>query len=521
MYKIVIADDEPFILKGLKVILDWSSLNAEIVGEAQNGRQLMEIIQNKKPDIVISDIEMPELKGLDVIRLIQQEKLKTKVLLLSAYQEFSYAKDAITYGAMDYLVKPVTKEELTEAIKRVIDVIDKENFSINLKEDFAEEEAGESVRKPEVSYSFILEKLNEEKIVWEDKIFVGVCISLSEESIKAVSNHNKFELFRFAIFKSVQDYVEEQKLGVFVKRNDKYSNAILILPKENSRKILENKLEELRKRLFDQYEAKINIGVGDFQTELKKVNYLYKTAKFSSELYYFKQDDTIFYDSISKGYHQSVEDLEKTSKQFLEDVTNRKGDWKEQIISCLNKIENIHYGNRYAAENRVSVLLTDLLRCLKEYKMLSEESEKELEELIQKLRFHTSFASLKNYIVRNLESLFEKVYATFGHNEALIIGQVKNYIKQHYAEEISLEQMASMVYMNRYYFSAFFKKETGQNFKHYLVEVRMKEAKKRLLEGNLKTYEIAEAVGYKDIRSFSDKFKEVYGETPGAYKKNE
>lgn len=521
MYKIIIADDEPFIIKGLKVILDWGSLNIEIVGEAENGRQLMELIKAQNPDIVISDIEMPELNGVDIVRFVQEQKLKTKVLLLSAYQEFSYAKDAISYGAIDYLVKPVTKEDLTLAIKRTIAMIEKENASINLNEDLKEENAKTISKNAEISYESIFAKLKAQNISFERKIFVGICFSLSEESTKAVSNHNKFELLRFAIFKSIQDYLENQKIGVIVKRNDKYSNAILALPAENNHSIIQEKISELRRMLYAQYEAKINIGIGDFSQEIEKANYLYKTAKFSSELYYFRQEDTIFYESINKEYYHSMEELESSIQQLLKSVISRDKNWKENYDTCFETIESIHYGNRYAAENKVSILLIDLCRELKEYKMLFVEEEEELEKMIQKVRFQSSYAKLKNHILKNLEIILEKVYASPANNEALIIGQVKKYIKEHYAKDISLEQMAGMVYMNRYYFSSFFKKETGQNFKKYLVEVRMAEAKKLLLEGTLKTYEIAELVGYKDVRSFSDKFKEVYGETTGAFKKKE
>ena len=99
-------------------------------------------------------------------------------------------------------------------------------------------------------------------------------------------------------------------------------------------------------------------------------------------------------------------------------------------------------------------------------------------------------------------------------NERETITLVKNYIQEHYAEDISLGTMAKMVYMNQYYFSTFFKKETGQNFKNYLVEVRMREAMKLLMCSEMKTYELAEAVGYHDVRTFTDKFREVFGGQP-------
>lgn len=107
-----------------------------------------------------------------------------------------------------------------------------------------------------------------------------------------------------------------------------------------------------------------------------------------------------------------------------------------------------------------------------------------------------------------------------GNQENDSIFKVKEYISEHFSEDITLEKMAQMVYMNPYYFSAFFKKETGENFKAYLLEVRMKKALQYLMETNMKTYELASQVGYKDVRTFTDKFRDFYGCSPAKYKKN-
>lgn len=116
MYKVVLADDEPMIIRGLKKMVDWERLNAVLVGEAENGEQLCRLVREVKPDIVISDIAMPVKSGLDIIRQMYEEGLHTKVIFLTGFQEFSYAKSAVTYGAVDYLLKPVRKEELEKAV---------------------------------------------------------------------------------------------------------------------------------------------------------------------------------------------------------------------------------------------------------------------------------------------------------------------------------------------------------------------------------------------------------------------
>ena len=112
MFKIIIADDEPVIIRGLKKMMNWERLNAEVIGEAANGEELLKKTEELKPDIIISDVAMPRKTGLDVIRQIRENGWKIKVIFLSGYQEFDYVKKAISYEAVDYLLKPVGQEEL-------------------------------------------------------------------------------------------------------------------------------------------------------------------------------------------------------------------------------------------------------------------------------------------------------------------------------------------------------------------------------------------------------------------------
>ena len=124
MYSVVLADDEPLIIKGLLKMVDWEQLNAEVVGTAKNGQQLIEQIQRLAPDIIISDISMPKQSGIDVVRYIKENGLRSKVIFLSAYQEFDYAKQALKYGVVEYLLKPVAKDELEGAVVKAKEALE-------------------------------------------------------------------------------------------------------------------------------------------------------------------------------------------------------------------------------------------------------------------------------------------------------------------------------------------------------------------------------------------------------------
>lgn len=137
MIRLFIADDEIIILRGLKKIIDWKALNIEIIGEALNGRDAEDFIIKEEPDLAILDIRMPLMPGLEVLHSIRDRKLKTRVLFLSGYREFSYAQEALEYGAQGYLTKPVSREKLLQAVKSQIEQIEMQNQGKPAEEDLS------------------------------------------------------------------------------------------------------------------------------------------------------------------------------------------------------------------------------------------------------------------------------------------------------------------------------------------------------------------------------------------------
>lgn len=261
-------------------------------------------------------------------------------------------------------------------------------------------------------------------------------------------------------------------------------------------------------------------GVGDAVDRVPDLKYAYKTAKFAFELHYFHTDPIIFYKDISKEFHRSFEDYGTAYKEFFQSVINRGNEWPAKLEACLDIIENLHYGNRYAAEDRCITMAIVFYRDLKEYKLVGSDHEKqaEYEDRVSRLRNQPTYRELKD----RLTGLFENLISTVCRNksaESPVIYEVKEYIGKHFSEEITLEQIAKLVYMNPYYFSTYFKRKTGKNFKAYLTEIRMKKALIILRQENIKTAELARAVGYRDVRTFTDKFRETYGDSPAALKK--
>ena len=519
MFKVILADDEPIIIKGLRKMIDWEKLHVQIVAEAGNGEELMEKVRRFSPDIVISDVAMPKMSGLDVIKEIRENDKKTKIIFLSGYQEFEYVRTAIRYDAQEYLLKPVGKEELEQAILRAEQDLKADNPMEYWQEEKTDMQKLFRKGKEDPESREISRKFQELGIQTEGMAFTGVCLSLPPGFHKEVGNQDMEELLRFSIFKKIQEYVKKENMGFMLKRENNSSSLILAGSPKTCRSQAEEEVKELRDNIYADYKIRLHVGFGGTVLSAKEWKYAYKTAKFCAELYYFTQEDFIRYEDISRDFKSSFEDYNRQYQEMISSLLGKDGQWKEKLNQVLKTVENLHYGNRYAAENRCIAMAMDLYKELQEYHIVSPDTRQEYEGFVAKLRLQPSYSVLVGFMNRFLEKFLEKNAFQDTGAENQVIQQVRRYVQEHYAENLSLEKMAEIVYMNPYYFSSFFKKETGENYKNYLASVRMKEAAKLLMKTDMKTYELAKAVGYNDVRSFTEKFREYYGNSPSGYKK--
>lgn len=194
MFKIIIADDEPVIIRGLKKMMNWERLNAEVIGEAANGEELLKKTEELKPDIIISDVAMPRKTGLDVIRQIRENGWKIKVIFLSGYQEFDYVKKAISYEAVDYLLKPVGQEELEQSILRAEKMLRTDSPMEYWEEEKDDMQTVFKKINSEYECRDLYSHFQEMGIETEGKRFVGVCFAISPELNRKVTDRfNEWE----------------------------------------------------------------------------------------------------------------------------------------------------------------------------------------------------------------------------------------------------------------------------------------------------------------------------------------
>lgn len=524
MWKLVIADDERLIVKGLVRMTDWESLDVEVAGVAYDGEQLKKMIEFADPDIVVTDIMMPYITGLDLLHWNNEKNGKAKFIFVSGYQEFSYAQEALKNGAVDYLLKPVARKDLEESVRKAISVIKKRNTAEIFNEEkdefqklFEEINSGRNYENEELYKVFRSENMN-----FEDCFFVGVCAGICPDEAAQLSDQSfgHFNLTRFSVFNRLSGAFGMRKLGFLVRKDEECIHVIGVFPNKDRDVYLEKYVDPIRREVEEACSVKICMGIGGISEEPSGMLQSYKEAKFAFGLYPFEEKPVIDFSEIHREYKVSFEDFSESVEMAFRAIISKDPEVMDKIDKVMENIENIHYGNWKAVVMRTMIFTGDLGMKLSQYRLLDVDFYKMQDILQKQVEARHTMSDLRKCIHNHYAALIERVYAKGRSQDKVLIEDVKTYIRQHYMEDLSIKELAEVACVSQNYFSAMFKKETGQNYKAYLTSIRMEEALRLLQETDLKTYEIGERVGYNNVRRFVDAFKQIYSLSPMEYKKS-
>ncbi|WP_379151620.1 response regulator [Paenibacillus sp. sgz5001063] len=524
--RVLLADDEPVILRGLKKLISWDTLGLDIVGEARDGIELKALIDSCTPDLVISDISMPGFSGIDIIRDIHESGRPIKVVFISAYQEFSYARQAIQYGALDYIVKPVNTSQLEQVVGRAVAVIRQESEEERNKERLKSYER----KNHSITIEGLLEGLTDGNKGAVSTLasmgyiaitrYASVCVIEPDEYGGQASRWEERErkLVDFALSNIIKETVDAEGNSYVFRKGERF--AVLLQHEQESGP--EQVMKDLHHKINSFLKLQVSIGVGRPVNGMEEADESYQSALRALKFRYFAglnqvladrthyQETTVAISDWIAAQASLMDALKSMDKEqlpvlagrLLETIRLLSGDSRNQAVSHV-------YNSIIQLEQELAGFGVDA--------GLVDSGDKPL---LEKLTDAPTFDALKQQFEGVLTRLTGLLASKMNGREMPQLLQVKAFVEEHYAENITLDSMAALVYMNPYYFSSFFKKHTGQNFKNYVTEVRMGHALRLLLHSDLMVYEIAESVGYNNARHFSDMFKKQFGKLPQEYKQS-
>ena len=530
--KVFLVEDEVIIRSGVKKSINWEQEGYEFVGEASDGELAYPMILKEKPDILITDIRMPFMDGLELSRLVKKELPDIKILILSGYDEFEYAKKAIKIGVTEYLLKPISAAKLTEVLNAVAETIRQENEEKNLLETY---------------FAEMRENTERDKMRLFEKLLMGD-LSMGEileagERFGMNLGASCYKIVLFKILANLENHVYAEQMvdacsaveqaasmmeGVYVFQRGVEGWAFLLTAQdeksmEESAKILYQNLKQAMKN-YTQLEYFGGIGSTDPRIRSLKQSFREAdrafAARFVEEANQIISQKEFEKNQMEEGLKmQGVVQIGKSREMLQKFLSNgTREEVKAFSDAYISRIEEENIRSTMVRQYvviDVCIVILSFCERISSANRLQEEAE-ELQKMMQKIH---SLSEIKKYVVRLLNEAIELRDAESGRRYSDLIAAAKKEIENHYmTEEISLNTVAISVGMSPSYFSSIFSKEAGKTFVEYLTEVRIEKAKEFLMCSSMKTSEIGYEVGYKDPHYFSYIFKKVQGCSPKEYR---
>lgn len=534
--KVFLVEDEMVIRRGIKNSIDWEKEGYIFCGEASDGELAYPMIIKEKPDILITDIRMPFMDGLELCKLVKEELPNIKILILSGYDEFDYAKEAIRLGVTEYLLKPISSGKLLEALNGMSESIRREKEDKDLVRKYMEEMRENTEHEKQkffeqmIAGNLSMADALETGKKYEMNLSAGMYNLLLFRFTLGEENRKSGELLGEAEY-AIKKLTERLEY-VFEFQRDVEGWAFLLMA-DNEEQMSE-RVKELSKDLEEIMKNYSTIayfgGIGQPVARLRELEESFReaeralAARFTMELNRIISVEDIRMaqnvDTLDDIEITSFGEIEKTRTMLEKFLNNGAEDEIDEFVDV--------YINELPEENLKSVLMRQyiimdayivMMSFCEKIEGIEGEMQAQSEELKNSMKTIQTLEEIKNYIRMLLKKIIGVRDTISGRRYSDIIEIAKDQIRKTYmSDEISLNTIAAEVGMSPSYFSSIFSKEMGKTFVEYLTEIRMDRAKELLMCSSMKTSEIGYEVGYKDPHYFSYIFKKTQNCTPKEFR---
>lgn len=535
MLKVFLVEDEVVMRNGIKNNIPWESEGFQFVGEASDGELAYPLIKKEKPDILITDIRMPFMDGLELSRLVKKEMPQIKIIILSGYNEFDYAKTAISIGVTDYLLKPISSAKLLEAVKNVAEIIEKEREHLKTMERYKQEmEENVQMEKHKLWSALASNQLSTMELLEKGQnLGIDFTASAYQVCLFKVSQQGDATGCVREIIRVSDEITELSKSWEKILVFDRSPDGWAFLIKGESAKEVEVLLKQCKMELHEVVshypEVEYFGGIGGVVQRLGDIRSSYReAAKAFASRFFSEPNRLVTCEDVVRLHAQEDEkiDISKMRSQKTEQALVEKflkSGATEEIESFLDE-----YFMGVGAQNYQSLLyrqyvIMNLYFCCTDFLRGMEIDVEELPEGCRDINDIVVNAGSGDAVKQMVGNLFEATMnLRDNHSQkkySALLEEAKMFIVENYQrEDMSLNTVAAQVNISPSYFSAIFSAQTGQTFVEYLTSVRLDRAKELLMCSTMRTAEIGYEVGYKDSHYFSYIFKKVVGCSPKDYR---
>jgi len=525
MYKLMIVDDDPWVLQWLCKRINWKDCGFSEVREAANGYQAMRLVDDDQPEIIITDIKMDRMDGIELLTRVREKYPDIRVILLSGYNEFEYARAAIKKGAVDYLLKPVEEHELISLVRRTLKEIQNERANKEREQKIAEQlEQSIPILQEKFIKELLTGNIQESNILINEFSSKNISIDFSAyyilvmeidnfASVKKLFDQDRIKDIKRTLKKAVEVFLNKTGMSVCFYENDQ----LVIGFSPRSADAINNialMFEEIKSKTGNT----VSVGISRLTKDVSLAQEAYIEAYDAlNRKFYLGINRIIYAENIGELSRESVFEANKRA-QLLNYIDTGNYEKVNELLTDLFSDIN---------RKRMSYDLLHLI-CVRLISVLNDSMEKA--GFNQKTMFSNEFDvnikiedfetvdELKDWFISLFLKAVDTINGKGSKRSRKLIDDTIRLIHEHMREEISLDTVAKKLYINPAYLSRLFKDEVGITFTHFLMKARIERAKELLKESYLKIYEISGQVGYKNEKYFSRIFKDFEGVTPNEYR---
>ncbi len=525
--KLIIVDDEKTTRESLTEYIPWSNLNIDSVRTAKNGVEALSMADQDPPDILLTDVRMPKMDGLELAARVRIRFPSCKIVFLSGYADTEYLKKAIHLQAISYIEKPIDPEEVKEVMRTAVS---------RHEEELKEKQEADRVRKSYLeNMSIIRQQITSELVKGNEKIG-----KLRETFPDAIPNFPSTQYFTAAVLvinwkrmlsDSEKEYTRKRILlscsdippsnlpSSFLGFTENDTMAIVLAGRymelsPRSRKLYDGLLQTLQDLSVGRYT--VSIGVGVPVVGLENLPRSYASALQSADLQFYRGSDRVLFPASKRGDKFSIgADVFARFRGALLD-----GDG-EQAALLVNEVAEEARALEFIHIDTVRNVFFNLILIFFEIawskRIIDPFSDEEKTYIWQEIRERASLSELTDFIQQNIQAIFSSSDQCTRISRKIL--EIQRYIRNNYTSmNLSLQTIADKSGLSRTYLSSFFKKAMGKNINDYITQMRIDKAKELLKDCRMRTYEVARSVGYQDAHYFSTLFKRHVGCTPNEYR---
>lgn len=509
MYRMMIIDDEPIVRSGLKQLLPWAELGFDICAEGTDGKDGLNKVMEYQPDLVLVDVKMPGMTGIELIRESKKQGFEGKFIILTGYSDFEFAKTAVSLGVRAYLLKPIDEDELRDNINEVLSELD---AARNLEAYYG---ANEIKAKQEILRRVLL--------YIEDK-------QVLRGEIKSLGIDFKYHSYCVCVLTNKSNtIIQDQRAG---ERTDERVNSFIrglehvekvpiaddrwaIIYKGGEYSDFEPKLRYANDKLKALHEEGFFVTIGHNVSNWEDLHFSYECANVLLEYGFLYEDTDIVTIKLLECSEQPEEELSVEKLCHMIDLGDNEG--ITALVAQLPEMYRKHLRREQEIKIRAVHTMTKLHNVVGNRYEQRRAELPDIDALTENIKNAGNVKVLIKLVGDYCRRLSEIIGASSSDN---VIKRMYAYMENNYDRDLKLETIAKMFNYNSAYLGKIFKKEIGESYNNVLDNIRIDNAKRLLSDTNLKVYQVSEKVGFSNIDYFYAKFKRYVGISPKEYKKD-